>query len=319
MRLSPVFHDNPVNSYNFSIMSLKKIKMYWDFTRPFTQLPPALGMVSGGITAFGAYPKEEFSWGIVVSIILGAMLAASLNAASNGINQIFDLEIDRINKPNRELPAGRMTIPEAWGVSIFFYALTMILAYSIGMECFIIVLIGAFMTYIYSAPPFRTKRWGIAANLTIAIPRGVLLKVAGWSCVKTVMNFEPWYIGMIFGSFLLGAATTKDFSDMKGDKAQGCITLPIKYGVAKSAWIIAPFFVFPFLLMPLGVSMGYLTGNPFLLNFFGFSLSLWGAYVCLLILRRPEELATVENHISWKHMYLMMMTTQIVFALSYLF
>ncbi len=293
--------------------------MYWDFTRPFTQLPPALGMVSGGIAAYGAYPEEVFSWVIVFHIFLGAILAASLNAASNGINQIFDLKIDRINKPKRELPSGRMTINEAWGISIFFYILTLSIAAYIGMECFILVTIGAFMTYVYSAPPFRTKRWGVAANLTIAIPRGVLLKVAGWSCVKTVMNFEPWYIGLIFGSFLLGAATTKDFSDMKGDKAEGCITLPIKYGITQSAWMIAPFFVFPFLLMPLGVKMGYLTGNPLLLNVFGYALSLWGIYVCYLILRRPEELAAVENHISWKHMYLMMMTAQVVFALSYLF
>jgi len=292
--------------------------MYWAFTRPFTQLPPALGMISGGITAYGAYPMENFSRGIVLKIFLGALLAASLNAASNGINQIFDLEIDRINKPNRELPSGRMKMKEAWGVSLFFYVLTLILAHAIGRECFLIVLAGAFMTYIYSAPPLRTKRWGIAANLTIAIPRGVLLKVAGWSCVKTVVNFEPWYIGMIFGSFLLGAATTKDFSDMEGDRAQGCLTLPIQYGVRRSAWMIAPFFVFPFLMMPMGAKMGYLTGNAVLLSVFGYGLSLWGVYVCYLILRKPEELASVENHLSWRHMYLMMMTAQTAFVLSYL-
>lgn len=299
-------------------MLFNKIKMYWTFTRPFTQLPPALGMLSGGVTAYGAYPAEIFSWVIVFHVLLGAILAASLNAASNGINQIFDLEIDKINKPNRELPSGRMSIKEAWWVSIAFYILTLAIAAYIGTECLIIVAIGAFMTYIYSAPPFRTKRWGVAANLTIAIPRGVLLKVAGWSCVKTVANFEPWYIGMIFGSFLLGAATTKDYSDMEGDRAQGCVTLPIKYGVTRSVWMIAPFFVLPFLLMPLGVKLGYLTGNPLLLNIFGYALSLWGMYVSYLILRRPEELAVVENHISWKHMYLMMMTAQVVFALSYL-
>ena len=299
-------------------MDAARLKRYWAFTRPFTQLPPALGMISGGITAYGARPAETFSWMILLKILMGALLAASLNAASNGINQIFDLEIDRINKPDRELPSGRMTVREAWAVSAFCYVLTLVLALLIGRECFAIVLAGALMTYVYSAPPFRTKRWGIAANLTIALPRGVLLKAAGWSCVKTVRNLEPWYIGMIFGSFLLGAATTKDFSDMEGDRAQGCLTLPLRYGVTKSAWMIAPFFVLPFLLMPLGAARGYLTGNPLLLSLFGYGLSLWGVYVCFLILRRPEELASVENHVSWRHMYLMMMTAQTAFALSYL-
>ena len=72
-----------------------------------------------------------------------------------------------------------------------------------------------------------TKRHGIWANITIAIPRGVLLKVAGWSTVKTILGLEPWYIGAIFGLFLLGAASTKDFADIEGDRAGGCRTLPI--------------------------------------------------------------------------------------------
>ena len=181
-----------------------------------------------------------------------------------------------------------------------------------------LVVIAAVMTYMYSAPPFRTKRWGIAANVTIAIPRGVLLKVAGWSTVRSVMHWEPWYIGGIFGLFLLGAATTKDYADIEGDQANGCVTLPIKYGVRKSAWMIAPFFVLPFLLMPLGTQLGILTGNRMALDVAGFGLAAWGVYTAYLILRNPDELASTENHVSWTHMYLMMMATQIAFAASYL-
>ena len=36
------------------------------------------------------------------------------------------------------------------------------------------------------------------------------------------------------------------------------------------------------------------------------------------MLRRPEDLATEENHISWAHMYRMMFVLQIGFALAYL-
>ena len=62
-------------------------------------------------------------------------------------------------------------------------------------ECFWIVAIAVVATIIYSVPPLRTKQRGMWANITIAIPRGVLLKVAGWSAVKTVMGVEPWFIG----------------------------------------------------------------------------------------------------------------------------
>ena len=148
----------------------------------------------------------------------------------------------------------------------------------------------------------------------------MLLKVAGWSTVKTIVGLEPWYIGAIFGLFLLGAATTKDFADIEGDRAGGCQTLPILYGVKKAAWMIAPFFVLPFVLIPVGVWTGILTGNPTLLMVLGPALDRSTAiYTVYLLVRRPEELATTENHPSWTHMYLMMMLAQIGFALAYVF
>ena len=76
------------------------------------------------------------------------------------------------------------------------------------------------------------------------------------------LGLEPWFIGTIFGLFLLGASTTKDFADIEGDRAGGCQTLPILYGVKKAAWMIAPFFVLPFLLIPIGVRTGHPDRQP---------------------------------------------------------
>jgi 4-hydroxybenzoate polyprenyltransferase len=250
-------------------------------------------------------------------------MAAVLNAASNAINQIYDLEIDRVNKPKRPLPTGALGIGEAWGFTLASFVVAWILAWladPIGRhECFWIVLFTSVLVWAYSAPPLRTKRHGIWANVTIAIPRGVLLKVAGWSTVKTIVGLEPWYIGAIFGLFLLGAASTKDFADIEGDRAGGCRTLPIAYGVKKAAWMIAPFFVLPFALIPVGVFAGILTGSRVLLLALAAALIAYGAYTVWLLVRRPEELATTENHPSWTHMYRMMMVAQVGFALAYVF
>src|SRR5207247_11378894 len=180
------------------------------------------------------------------------------------------------------------------------------------------VLVASVMTWMYSAPPFRTKRHGIWANVTIAIPRGVLLKVAGWSSVKTMAGLEPWYIGAIFGLFLLGASTTKDFADIEGDRADGCKTWPILYGVKKAAWMITPFFIVPFGLIPIGTSLGILTGNRSLLYLLGPLLLLYGGCVSYLMVRKPEEMATTENHISWTSRYLVLMVAQVGFALAYI-
>jgi 4-hydroxybenzoate polyprenyltransferase len=300
------------------------LQAYVELARPFTLMPPALGVLSGAVTAWGAgHVKPPITTELLLPVLYGTLMAAVLNAASNAINQIYDLAIDRVNKPKRPLPSGTLTIAQAWGFTIAAFVVAWVLAWFAApegrRECFWIVVFTSVLVWAYSAPPFRTKRHGIWANVTIAIPRGVLLKVAGWSTVKTIIGLEPWYIGSIFGLFLLGAASTKDFADIEGDRADGCETLPILYGVKKAAWMIAPFFVLPFVLIPIGVVRGILTGNPTLLMALGFGLMAYGAFTVYLLVRRPEELASTENHPSWTHMYLMMMLAQVGFALAYVF
>ena len=315
---------------------------YFRFTRPFTLLPPMLGMISGAVTAIGALAQHQGrsfigqmaalgTPGLLDLILLGAAMAGTLNAASNVLNQIFDLQNDRINKPRRMLPSGIISVRAAAVFAVALYAAALWMAWLVAPggrhECFWLVLSAAALTYVYSGKPFRTKRHCIGANLTIAVPRGCLLKVAGWSCVAPIAtDLEPWYIGGIFFLFLLGASSTKDYSDMQGDRAAGCITLPIRYGVKVSARMVAPFFVVPWLFMPLGVllrkpgqSLPILSGNPLLLICLGAFLALYGAYTASLILRNPDGLAAQgENHPSWTHMYLLMMCAQGGFALAYM-
>ncbi len=158
------------------------------------------------------------------------------------------------------------------------------------------------------------------------MPRGTLLKVAGWTLVASAFSAEPWAIGGLFGLFLLGASSTKDFSDAEGDRAGGCETLPVRYGNRKAVAMISPFFVVPWLLLaglawakdPGDASRRLLSGNPWLLTALGLVLTAWGAYTVHLLRRNPDELATTENHPSWTHMYLMLMCAQIGFALAYM-
>lgn len=315
------------------------VHRYLSLARPFTLLPPLLGIVSGAVCAWGSAhnpdPARAVSSSVVLTVVLGSACAALLNAANNTLNQIYDLEIDRINKPKRPLPAGTLTVRQAWIFTWIMFVLGLLPTWWVvpfpfatwgakffaplsQHECFFIYLAAFISTFVYSVPAFgRTKAHPIGANLTIAIPRGLLLKVAGWTMVARATTWEPWFIGAIFMLFLLGAASTKDFSDIKGDRAGGVRTLPIAYGVRRAAHIIAPFFVIPWLLMPLGAEIGVLTGNRIALIVVGIALAVWGAYTVWLIVRNPDELTATENHPSWRHMYLMMMGAQIGFAVAY--
>ncbi len=328
------------------------VATYIRFTRPFTLLPPLLGVVTGALTAWGsawnphvlAGEPRRWTVGIVATVLLGSLCAGLLNAASNVINQYYDIDNDRLNKPNRPLVTGRISMRAGYVYAVVLYVLAVVPTWLVVTwpavslrdrlfaplerhECFFVYLAGMLFTFVYSAPGLgRTKAHTFLANVTIAIPRGCLLKVAGWSMVASIFAFEPWFIGFIFFLFLLGAASTKDFSDMEGDRAAGCRTLPIRFGVDRAAKMIAPFFIVPWLMLPVGAlvdnpwspSEKILTGNPTVLIALGVALALWGAYTVRLILKNPQDLAEVENHPSWTHMYLMMMAAQVGFAAAYL-
>jgi 4-hydroxybenzoate polyprenyltransferase len=319
------------------------MKHYLRLARPFTLLPPLVGIVSGAICAFGSAhnpdPARRVTGAVVLTVLIGSLCASAMNAASNIVNQIADLEIDRRNKPDRPLVTGQVEIRQAWVLAALLYLISIVPTWVVVPypyetfaarlsaplhlhAAFFIYLVGALATFVYSFPAFgRTKRHWFAANFTIAVTRGGLLKVAGWSFVASVLWGEAWSIGGIFALFLLGATSTKDFSDMEGDRAHGCITLPIRFGVARAARIMAPFFAVPWLLIPVLTWLpggARLTGNRAFLTALGIGLALWGAYTARLLLRNPEELASTENHPAWTHMYLMLMCAQAGFALGYI-
>lgn len=327
------------------------MKRYLRLARPFTLLPPLLGIVSGAVCAFGSAhnpdPARRVGGAVLLTVAIGSVCASLMNAASNIVNQIADLEIDRQNKPGRPLVTGEIAIGRAWTAAVALYVLAiaptwLVVPYpyvSFGQRfgapailhaAFFIYCLGALATLVYSFRLFgRTKRHWLAANLTIAVTRGGLLKVAGWAFVASVAVWEAWAIGSIFAFFLLGTTSTKDFSDMEGDRAHGCVTLPIRFGVARAARMIAPFFVAPWLLIPLfawlpdpghsTTSTRLLTGDRTFLTLLGLGLAAWGAYAARLLLANPEDLARTENHPAWTHMYLLMMSAQVGFALAYVF
>ena len=100
-------------------------RSYVDLARPFTLVAPALGFLSGALTAVGAAPREPWAASLLVSPLLGSAMAALLNAGNNALNQIYDLEIDRVNKPKRPLPSGRLTVREVWTFTNITYALAL--------------------------------------------------------------------------------------------------------------------------------------------------------------------------------------------------
>jgi chlorophyll synthase len=178
--------------------------------------------------------------------------------------------------------------------------------------------VGVLGTWIYSAPPLRTKRLTWGALLTIAIPRGVLVPVAGWAVVGDPLVPEPWALGAVVGLFVFGAAATKDFADVAGDRAHGCATLPVVWGERRAALFIAPFLWAPFVLYPLFAQLGLLSRPTWTLALLALALSSFGLYTASTLLKDPASLASDKNHPSWRNMYLLLQASHVGVMTVYL-
>lgn len=290
----------------------QRLRGYADLLRPFTLLAPAVGGICGALMASGFNHFSRFE---VMIIVHGVGTLVLINGASNALNQVYDAEIDSINKPYRPIPSGIVTKDEARTIAYFLYFFALFRACMLNFDFAALVLIIMCITVVYSVEPIRLKKRLWLSNIAIAFCRGMLGFVAAWCLFGHITDKVPWIVGSVMFIYLFGATTTKDFPDVNGDREYNIKTLPVVYGRDKAIAFSAPFFVLPFVLIPIGILSGYLYEKTIYLCL----LAIWGAYIVFLMWKYadvPDK--KFENTPVWKHMYFMLMVMQIGFCLSYL-
>jgi 4-hydroxybenzoate polyprenyltransferase len=266
--------------------------------RPATLPAPFAGVLGGALAAGGGSVPS------VPGLLAALASAVLLTGASNAINQIADVATDRINRPERPLPSGEVTLRAAWVAVAALSAAALALAACVNAAYFLCVAVTLPLTASYSLPPLRLKRVPFAAGAVIATPRGLLLVVAGWAAGGGADRREAWVLGALAWLYVFGASTTKDFADVEGDRATGCRTLPILWGPARAARFVAPFLVVPFALYPACAAAGLLPGGVAPWAALGGGLALVGARAAALLLRDPMPPPSGRPHPAWGLMYL---------------
>ncbi len=199
-------------------MNSEKIGAYASLSRPvnvaitFVSIPLASVLSGGG-------PQE---W---LPMLLGAVSGALVAAGANAINDAFDVEIDRINRPDRAIPCGALTVAQARGFwTVVSAAAVLLSAFINALSCGIVV--GAIvLLYLYSA---RLKGTPLTGNLVVGFMTGMAFVFGGG-----VVGNAAW--GVMPGVFALLANVSrevmKDVEDMVGDRQKGARTLPVRFGV----------------------------------------------------------------------------------------
>ena len=163
--------------------------------------------------------------GMLVPMIAAALAGGVIGAGGMVINDLYDIEIDRINKPERPLPAGLITRKSALVTYAALSISGIVLSFFTSTAALIIALAAVPMIFAYSA---YLKRTPLLGNLLVAFLTGLAFLYGG----AAVGRMEATVMPAVF-AFLINAGreVIKDMEDREGDAQLGARTLPIVYGM----------------------------------------------------------------------------------------
>ena len=209
-----------------------------------------LGIVS--IAAdYGSAPKLDFQG--VLKLILGVfvMMTCYLNAAA--LNDLADLDIDRVNIKNdseRPLLAGKISKKSTIAIISFSAVLAILVSLIISPISTGLVLAVLFFNYIYSFKPVRLSYRGLFPIALLPIVYVAFPILLAAQVTNRNLALETW--ALLIGMYLafMSRLFLKDFRDIQGDQKFGKRTFLLRYGK----------------LATIGTSIGFLIGSTMVIS-----------------------------------------------------
>jgi homogentisate phytyltransferase/homogentisate geranylgeranyltransferase len=207
----------------------------WRFTRPHTFIGTTLSVL--GIFAIAADELGPLPAGRAAFHLFWTLVAAlAVNVFIVGINQLEDVDIDRINKPRLPLASGELSMRAGRAIVLAAAVLPVALAVTQGWIELVAVLVAMGIGWAYSCEPLRLKRYPVAASGSISIVRsvvvnlGVYLHFAGAFGGGHEVADPVWALTLFVVPFGLAIAVLKDVPDAEGDSAFDVRTFTVRLG-----------------------------------------------------------------------------------------
>lgn len=200
--------------------------------------------------------------------IAGTCLATFLAfQASVATNDLFDEEADRISESTRPLVSGALSRRDViWQATALSLAAAVV-ALNVKYSTFLVVILALSLSFAYSAPPVRLKRFPVVSSLSLGLVSLVACLI-GFSLFAEERSFAlfpnrlAWLIVLSFG---IGFAA-KDLKDIEGDRATGVMTLPVLLGPDRGRIAVAILVAVSYLLVPALLPYPVLTAPAVLLG-----------------------------------------------------
>jgi len=201
-------------------------KSFIQITRPANFIITFLSViVAAAICVDGEYQ--------IYKIILASFSASLTLSAGNIINDIKDIEADKVNHPERPLAAGKITVNQAKTEYILLTFIALLLSFFIIPPAFVIAISATVLLFLYS---YYLKKIPILGNISVSLLTGLVFIYGGVAVNNPLSAIIPAVFAFLIN---LIREIVKDMQDVEGDLKQGVITFPGKFGFNSSKLLVA--------------------------------------------------------------------------------
>lgn len=174
-----------------------------ELIRPLNCAMASLGVLIGGFLVLKAFSFP---------LILAMAVAFIITAAGNTINDYIDIESDRINRPHRPIPSGRITKRLTLIITLILFGTGIFISASINWVCFFLAIFNSFILIVYS---FNLQGKMLVGNLAVAYLVGSSFLFGGAAVNNIVL---PLLLTLLASLATFSREVVKDLEDLEGDR-----------------------------------------------------------------------------------------------------
>jgi homogentisate phytyltransferase / homogentisate geranylgeranyltransferase len=224
------------------------LSQLWKFSRPHTIIGTSLSVLAIYSIALST-TNSSIEWTNIWQLV-GVWIACLCgNVYIVGLNQLYDVEIDRVNKPDLPLASGKLSMLAGKWIVGSTGILAIAIAASLGQWLFITVATSLAIGTAYSLPPIRLKKYPLLAAICILTVRGCIVNLGLFEHFNQVLGGQEtlppivWVLTVFILVFTVAIAIFKDVPDLEGDRQYQIQTFTLILGKATvfnlTCWTIA--------------------------------------------------------------------------------
>jgi homogentisate phytyltransferase / homogentisate geranylgeranyltransferase len=213
----------------------------WRFSRPHTLVGTWTSILAIYAIATATLPGVALGDG-VGDLVLTLVAGAAVNVFITGLNQLEDVEIDRINKPFLPLAAGELSMTAGRAIVAGCGLLALAMAVTQGWVELVAVAVALAIGAAYSSPPLRLKRFPVAAAASITLVRSLAVNVGVYQhFAQSLGDRGEWSavpgpivaLTLFVLPFAFAIAVLKDVPDAEGDRRFRIRTFSVRLGARR--------------------------------------------------------------------------------------